>query len=58
MVRGRYDGVTAVVSRVIRDISAEEADFLVQNFSRERIQLGTASGPRCMLAPRLGGGVR
>jgi hypothetical protein len=34
-----------VLSRVIRDISAEEADFLVRNFSYERIQLGVAEGP-------------
>jgi hypothetical protein len=34
-----------VLSRVIRDISAEEADFLVRNFSYERIQLGVADGP-------------
>lgn len=34
-----------VLSRVIRDISAEEVDFLVQNFSFERIQLGNTTGP-------------
>ncbi len=36
---------SVVLARVIRDISAEEADFLVQNFTHERIQFGTASGP-------------
>jgi hypothetical protein len=34
-----------VLSRVIRDISAEEADFLVRNFSHQRLQFGTTSGP-------------
>ena len=36
---------SVVLSRVIRDISAEEADFLVQNFSHERIQFGSTSKP-------------
>lgn len=36
---------SVVLSRVIRDISAEEADFLAQNSSHERIQFGIASGP-------------
>ena len=36
---------SVVLSRVIRDISAEEADFLVQKFSHERIQFGSTSGP-------------
>lgn len=35
---------SVVLSRVIRDISAEEADFLVQNFSHQRIQFGVTSG--------------
>lgn len=34
-----------VLSRIIRDISAEEVDFLVRYFSHERIQLGLTSGP-------------
>lgn len=33
-----------VLSRVIRDISAEEVDFLCRNFSYQRIQLGVTSG--------------
>jgi hypothetical protein len=33
-----------VLSRVIRDISAEEADFLVSNFSYQRLQLGNVTG--------------
>jgi hypothetical protein len=36
---------SVVLSRVIRDISAEEATFLFENFSHQRIQLGTTSGP-------------
>jgi len=36
---------SVVLSRLIRDISAEEADFLVQNFSHERIQFGITSEP-------------
>lgn len=35
---------SVVLSRVIRDISAEEADFLVHNFSHTRIQFGTTTG--------------
>ena len=33
-----------VLSRVVRDISAEEADFLLRNFSHKRIQLSSAQG--------------
>lgn len=34
----------AVLSRIIRDISAEEADFLISSFSHQRLQLGNTSG--------------
>lgn len=34
----------AALSRIIRDISAEEADFLISSFSYQRIQLGDANG--------------
>lgn len=34
----------AVLSRIIRDISAEEADFLISSFSHQRLQLGNAGG--------------
>ncbi len=33
---------SVVLSRIIRDISADEADFLVKNFHYDRIQLATA----------------
>ena len=33
-----------VLSRIVRDISAEEADFLLRNFSYQKIQLGFAQG--------------
>jgi hypothetical protein len=46
---------SVVLSRVIRDISAEEAAFLVQNFSHKRIQLGTASGPAGIFVVSEGG---
>lgn len=32
-----------ILSRIIRDISAEEVDFLIRNFSYEKMQLGTAT---------------
>ena len=35
---------SVVLSRVVRDISAGEADFLLRHFSHERIQLGVAQG--------------
>lgn len=34
-----------VLARIVRDISADEADFLVKNFHYERIQLASASSP-------------
>lgn len=34
----------ALLSRIIRDISAEEADFLISSFSFQRLQLGNSSG--------------
>ena len=33
-----------VLSRIVRDISAEEADFLLRHFSYQRLQLGVAQG--------------
>ncbi len=43
-----------VLARVVRDISAEEADFLVRNFSFDRVQLGISSGsdiPSALVVP-------
>lgn len=34
------DEEAVLLSRIIRDISAEEADFLIRNFQNQRIQLG------------------
>ena len=34
----------AALSRIIRDISAEEAEFLISSFSYQRLQLGNAGG--------------
>lgn len=46
----------AVLSRLIRDISAEEADFLISNFSYQRLQLGVAQGtPEDILIVPTGG---
>ena len=47
-----------VLSRVIRDISDEEADFLLRHFSHQRIQLGSAqnSEPSGVLVVPAGGG--
>lgn len=37
---------SATLSRIVRDISAEEADFLIKNFGYDRIQLSKAIGSR------------
>ncbi len=47
-----------VLSRIIRDISAEEVDFLIRNFSFEKIQLGMTTGnalPKTVLTVSTGG---
>lgn len=45
------------LSRIIRDISAQEIDFIVKNFTYERIQLGFAQGdlPKNILIVKAGG---
>lgn len=42
-VSGILPQEAVVLSRIIRDISAEEADFLVKNFHYDRIQVTTSS---------------